>query len=363
MPPPPDRDRGPGGAQSLVDAPGDELREAESRDVGGITDEGAVLPTAATQAGAMRRRFQGLSVGTWLAIGWLAIVLFVTVFAPLLPVGDPNDTVHLKHPCPTVQRFGRTIEQCTINGRGPFAQDGGARGYPLGGDTIGRSMLARLAYGARTSVVVSVGAVMVGFLIGGALGLIAGYFGGRIDTIISGAMNVLLSLPAIILALALVAFLQPPSSETGGKNILPSEVVLIIAIGVVAIPLLGRITRGSTLAWSQREFVLAARAQGAKNFRVMIREVLPNVLPAMFSIALLGIAVAMVAEGALSILGLGVRPPTPSWGNIIGAGRTELEESPHIVLEPSILIFFTVLALNYLGDVVRERFDVREAGI
>ena len=362
MPPPPDP-RGRGGAPSLVDPPGDELREAESHDVGGVTTDGAVLPTTAVESASARGRFEGLSVGAWLAIGWLAIVLFVTLFAPLLPVGNPSETVHLKHPCPKVERFGRKIEQCTINGKGPFAQKGGADGYPLGGDTIGRSMLARLTYGARTSVVGSVGAVAVGFLIGGSLGLIAGYFGGKIDTVISGAMNVLLSVPAIILALALVAFLQPPSSETGGKNLLPSEVVLIIAIGVVAIPLLGRITRGSTLAWSQREFVLAARAQGAKNFRIMIREVLPNVLPAMFSIALLGIAVAMVAEGALSILGLGVRPPTPSWGNIIGAGRTELEESPHIVLEPSMLIFFTVLALNYLGDVVRERFDVREAGI
>jgi peptide/nickel transport system permease protein len=213
-------------------------------------------------------------------------------------------------------------------------------------------------------MVVAIGAVAVGFVIGGMLGLIAGYFGGKIDTLISGAMNVLLSLPAIILALALVAFLQPPSSEAGGGGgALPSELVLIIAIGVVAIPLLGRITRGSTISWAQREFVLAARAQGAKNFRIMFREVLPNVLPAMFSIALLGIAVAIVAEGALSILGLGVRPPTASWGNIIGQGRIHLEDSPHMVLEPSILIFLTVLALNYLGDVVRARFDVREAAI
>jgi peptide/nickel transport system permease protein len=131
----------------------------------------------------------------------------------------------------------------------------------------------------------------------------------------------------------------------------------------VSIPLLGRITRASALSWSQREFVLAARAQGAKSRRIMIREVLPNVLPAMFSIALLGIAVAIVAEGTLAILGVGVKPPTPSWGNIIALERGNLNSSPHMVFEPAILIFLTVLALNFLGDVVREQLDVREAGI
>ena len=159
-------------------------------------------------------------------------------------------------------------------------------------------MLARLVFGARTSMLVAVGAVTLGFIVGGFFGMIAGYFGGKIDTVLTGLFNVFLSVPAIILALALVAFLQQPGGQ-GGKtgSALPPELTLIIAIGIVSIPLLGRITRASALTWSQREFVLAARAQGAKNGRIMIREVLPNVLPAMFSIALLGIAVAIVAEG------------------------------------------------------------------
>jgi peptide/nickel transport system permease protein len=109
--------------------------------------------------------------------------------------------------------------------------------------------------------------------------------------------------------------------------------------------------------------VLAARAQGAKPVRIMLREVLPNVLPAMFSIALLGIAVAIVAEGTLSILGVGVRPPTPSWGNIIGLDRGRLKDSPHIIFLPALMIFFTVLSLNFLGDVVRARLDVRESAV
>ena len=361
--PPPSSPRPPGGAQSLADPPGEALRDAERHDVGGITAEGGIIPIAAVEANAASR-WKGLGLGSWLAIGWLVFVVAMALLAPILPIGDPSETIHLERPCPTVERLNREVEQCTIQGKGPLSSLGTARGHPLGGDNIGRSMGARLVYGARTSLVVAVGAVAVGFVIGGMMGLIAGYFGGRVDTLISGVMNVLLSLPAIILALALVAFLRNPSSEgSGDASTLPSEVILIIAIGVVAIPLLGRITRGSTISWAQREFVLAARAQGAKNMRIMFREVLPNVLPAMLSIALLGIAVAIVAEGALSILGLGVQPPGASWGNLIGQGRGSLEDSPHIVLEPSILIFVTVLSLNYLGDVVRARFDVREAGI
>ena len=211
-------------------------------------------------------------------------------------------------------------------------------------------------------MLVATGAILVGFIVGGSLGLIAGYRGGKVDTLLTGMFNVLLSVPTVILALALVAFLQG-SPDQAAKSGLPAELTLIIAIGVVAIPLVGRISRASTLSWSQREFVLAARAQGAKNGRIMVREVLPNVAPSMLSISLLGIGVAIVAEGALAILGVGVKPPTPSWGNIIALDRTNLFRSPHIIFEPALLIFFTVLALNFLGDVVRTRFDVREGAL
>jgi peptide/nickel transport system permease protein len=227
-------------------------------------------------------------------------------------------------------------------------------------------MPARLALGAFTSMLVATGAIVLGFLIGGFVGIVAGYFGGKVDTVLTGILNVFLSVPAILLALALVAFLQgsadtPEAERTFfAKN---PEITLIVAIGIVAIPLVGRIARASALSWAQRDFVLAAQAQGAKHRRIMIRELLPNVAPAMFSIALLGIAIAIVAEGTLAILGVGVRPPEPSWGNIIAQDRGGLNRFPHVVFEPSILIFLTVLALNFLGDVVRARFDVREGGI
>jgi peptide/nickel transport system permease protein len=332
---------------------------------GDIAGDAGLLTVAAVEAEPKRKK-AGLGVGAWLAIGWMALVIFVAIAAPILPVGNPDDTITLKAPCPQVETvIGQKRPKCDIARQGPLSDEGSARGYLLGGDGNGRSMLARLVFGARTSMLVATGAVAVGLIFGGFFGMVAGYFGGKIDTVITGLFNVFLSVPAIIFALALVAFLQQPGGQ-GGKtgSALPPELTLIIAIGIVSIPLLGRITRASALVWSQREFVLAARAQGAKNGRIMIREVLPNVLPAMFSIALLGIAVAIVAEGTLSILGVGVRPPTPSWGNIIGLDRgLLLGGAPHVVLEPSIVIFLTVLSLNFLGDVIRARFDVREAGI
>jgi peptide/nickel transport system permease protein len=293
---------------------------------------------------------KGLSIGGWLALGWMVFIVGVAVLAQLnvLPIANPQDVV------------------ASCARKGPFAHDGAASGFLLGCDGNGRDMVARLAYGSWSSLVVSFGAVAFGFVIGGFLGLVAGYVGGKVDTFLTGAFNVMLSVPAIVLALALVAFLQGSTkgvSEGGGGFFHDPKVILILAIGIVSVPLLGRITRASALTWSQREFVLAARAQGAKNGRIMIREVLPNVLPAMFSIALLGVAVAIVAEGTLAILGVGVRPPTPSWGNIIALERGNLNSSPHIVFEPMILIFLTVLALNFLGDVIRERLDVRESGI
>jgi len=199
------------------------------------------------------------------------------------------------------------------------------------------------------------------FVLGGILGLLGGYFRGKVDLVVSLILDVFLAIPAVILALALVTILRTQPGTKGGG--LDPEVALILALGFVSIPVLGRITRASTLSWSEREFVLAARAQGAKHRRIIWREVLPNVLPAMLSIALLGIAVAIVAEGTLAILGASVETDTPTWGNMIAIGRTALQRAPHVVFEPALMIFFTVLALNMVGDVVRSRFDVREGGL
>ena len=156
----------------------------------------------------------------------------------------------------------------------------------------------------------------------------------------------------------MAVFANSDESVSNGRKL----TVLIAALAIVTVPILGRITRAAALAWSEREFVKAAEDLGASHGRIMVREVLPNVAPAIMSIALLGVAVAIVAEGSLALLGVGVTE-VPSWGNMIALGRSDLARAPHIVAIPSIAIFCTLLALNYLGDVVRARFDVREAAL
>ena len=308
------------------------------------TAAGVQPPPPATEVEAVpeeegKAKRRPLGFGAWLSILWLGLIILLAVLAPVLPIDDPN------------QSFGEIARQ------GP-----GAEGHILGGDAIGRDMLSRVIHGARASLAVAFAAVASALIVGGVFGLIAGYFRGALDTVLTGLFDIMLAFPALVLALSLVAFLRGDPQAGSGAG-LPTELVLIIALGIVSVPILARITRANTLTWSQREFVLAARAQGAKNSRIIVREVLPNVLPAMFSIALLGVAVAIIAEGGLSLLNVGVELPTPSWGNIIAEGRSQLRRAPHIVFIPAIAIFLTVLALNYLGDTIRNRFDVRESAL
>jgi peptide/nickel transport system permease protein len=280
-----------------------------------------------------------MGVVGWIAVVWIVAVVGSAILAPLLPISAPD------------KKF---IAEA---GNGP------SLGHPFGLDGIGQDMFSRVIYGARASLLVSVASVLFGLIGGGILGLIAGYYRGRIDLILSYVFNTFLAIPQLVLALAIVAVFASDPTVTVGKR----EFWLVISIGLVSIPIIGRITRASTLAWSEREFVLAARSMGAKNRRIIVRDVLPNVLPAMFSIALLGIAVVIVLEGGLSILGVGIPTSTPSWGNLVATGRNELTKiigaAPQVIFAPSIAIFLTVLSLNYLGDVVRARFDVREAAI
>jgi peptide/nickel transport system permease protein len=279
-----------------------------------------------------------LGFGGWFAIIWLALILIGAVFGTLIPGIHGYGTVFLNDASSK-----------------PFTH-----GHLLGVDDVGHDEFSNLILGARTSLEIGLGSVIAGILIGGTLGLIAGYFRGTVDLLISTVFDVLLAVPALILALALTAFLRGDPT----KSHLPGEVVLIIALGTVSTPVLGRITRASTLTWSQREFVLAARAQGAKNARIMVREVLPNVVPAMLSIALLAVGVVIVAEGGLSFLGVGIDPTSkPSWGNLIASSAGVLNTEPWLVFAPIAALFLTVLSLNFLGDIVQARFNVRESAV
>jgi peptide/nickel transport system permease protein len=298
----------------------------------------AATPTMAAAEVSPGRK--GIGLATWLALVWLVIVLVAVFFAPLLPLHDPNESFDgLKEVAP----FQYTD-------------------HILGGDGNGRDMLARVVYGARYSIMIAVLGVTAGFLVGGTLGLISGYFKGRVGNLLVGLFDIMLAIPQLVLALALVAVLKGDPVDDSGFKLSP-VVILIIALGIVSIPIVARIARANTLTWSQREFVMASRAQGAKDWRVLFREVFPNVLPAMISIALLGIGVAIVTEGGLALLGASVEPPTSTWGTIITGGRSSLNEAPFIVMIPSIAILLTVLALNTLGDAIRVHFDVRESAL
>ncbi|MCB0952905.1 MAG: ABC transporter permease [Microthrixaceae bacterium] len=273
-----------------------------------------------------------LGIAAWIAITWLVVMLLLAILAPVLPIPDPTETFP------------------------EIARQGPSSGHLLGGDALGRDLLSRIIWGGRASFAVGFGAVAVGLAVGGLLGLITGFFRGRVDAIVTPLMSLLLAIPQFVLALSLVTVLASADDVSSARRI----GVVIVGLGVVSIPILGRITRANTLAWSEREFVTAAKAMGAKNFRIMFRDVLPNVVPAMLSIALLGVGVAIIAEGGLSVFGVGVQLPTPSWGNIIAEARGQLRQAPHIVLFTSVVLFFTVLSLNFLGDVISQRFEVRE---
>jgi len=313
--------------------PDSPLLEVSTDAAGGVTPDEVELQVAAVEAGPERRRRRRLGIGAWLCIIWLVGITAASLLAPILPLDDPNTI------------FPNLVSATP-----------GTDGHILGGDRSGRDLLAQVIWGGRNSLAIGFGAILIGLVVGGLLGLYAGYYRGRRDALIVLLLNVMLSFPALVLALALVAVLQDRVSPL---------ITLILSLGVISIPILARITRANTLVWSEREFVMAARAQGAKDWRIMIREVLPNVLPSAFSIALLGVAVVIVAEAGLGTLGVGLPATSASWGGIINNGRPDLTSgtTAHIAFIGSAMVFFTVLSLNFLGDVVRTRFDVREAAI
>jgi peptide/nickel transport system permease protein len=279
---------------------------------------------------------KGLGFAGWLATAWLVFLALVVIFADMLPLEDPTLEVGLPMLAP------------------------GEDGFLLGTDVNGRDMVSRVVYGGRNSLIIAGGSILLGFLIGGLLGLVSGYYRTWVGRVLAGLFDILLAIPALVLAMSLVAVLKGDPVEGGGMDPL---LILVITLAIVSIPLIARITRASTLAWGQRDFVTAARAQGATDRRILFREIFPNVLPAMVYIALLGMAIALVAEGSLAILGASLDPPDTTWGIMIVDGKAEMETAPFLMFIPIIAIFLTVLALNFLGDAVRDRFDVRESAL
>jgi len=218
---------------------------------------------------------------------------------------------------------------------------------PLGTDSFGRDILSRVLWGGRVSLLVSTSAVALAIVIGGALGLLAGYIGGAFDRITMAAMDVLLSFPTLVMGLLVVAMLGPTVAN------------LILAITLTAIAPFARIARAPTLAVKERDFVEAGRALGFSSLRIMIIHILPNIVDEILVMASLWLATAIRTEASLSFIGLGVRPPTPTWGGMIREGFENILDSPWLAIFPSLAILVIMLGLNMLGDGLRDATDPR----
>ena len=254
----------------------------------------------------------------------IALLLFVAIAAPLVAPYDPklvDVTTALLPPSPE---------------------------HPLGTDDLGRDVLSRVIWGSRISLSVGLIAVGIGFLVGVSLGLLAGYVGGLLDLVAMRAIDTLLAFPALLLAISITAALGPQIQNA------------MIAIGIVAVPAYTRLTRAQVLSLREREFVLAARTIGATPLRVLLRHLFPNATNALVVQATLGIATAILAEAALSFLGLGAQPPEPSWGQDINYNARYLSNFKWwMSVGPGTAIFLAVFAFNFLGDALRDALDPR----
>jgi peptide/nickel transport system permease protein len=279
----------------------------------------AAAPSAAAQpvTGATRHRW---GVTVWLSVGWLVVLTLAAALADILPLYDPADTrAGIPLSIPTSQNW-------------------------LGTDQLGRDLLSRTIYGARVSLVVGLAAVVLSSLVGGAIGVLAGYLQRKVEAVSLFAADVLMAFPSFLLAASIVAFTDSRGLFT---------VVLVIALLYLGPTI--RIVRATTLSYANREFVTAARSLGATPGRIIRREIVPNVVPTTLSLAIVAIAGAIVAEGGLAYLNLSVAPPTPTWGSMIAAGKPKIDQSLYPVLVPGLALFLTVLALTLIGDAIQKR--------
>lgn len=276
----------------------------------------------------------------WLALIWLALVAVAAVTADGWPVPpfDAMDWEHLTALPGTPTDAGAAL---STGGETPTGV------HWLGTDTMGRDITSRLIFGARISLAVGLLSPAIGFLAGGLLGCLAGFYRGRLEALIVAAMDIVLAFPGLVLLLVVSFYL--------GANLQN----LILILGFLTIPAFGRVARAKTLALSKLEFVQAARLSGAGNLSILVREVLPNVLIPVGVYGLLVAAFMIMAEGALSFLGLGVPAPTPSWGGMIAEGREVLDTAPHVSLIPAGIMFLTVLSFNIIGDGLRSLAERR----
>ena len=260
----------------------------------------------------------------------VVIVVLTAVGAPLISPFDPIE-----------QDLG------DLRLKAPGFRDAGGRVHPLGTDHLGRDLLARVIHGARPALLVGFAAVAISGLIGMAAGLISGYFGGRTDDVLMRLADIQLAFPFILLAIAVIGVLGP------------SLKTIIIVIGVSSWVVYARIVRGAVLTLREREFVQAARARGGGDVRILLRHILPNAFTPWLVVATLDMARVIVIESALSFLGLGVQPPTPTWGGMLADGRVYISTAWWLATFPGLAILVTVLGINLFGDGLRDTLDPR----
>ncbi len=289
---------------------------------------GAAYDALKRQAVGLKRFARSKPMG---AAGLVVVVLIVlaAIFAPVVSPYDPYAS--------------------NLNENGlPVRLEGPGASFPLGTDALGRDVLSRIIYGARISLIVGLGAVALGTLFGALVGLVSGYFVGKVDQVLQRVVDTLMAIPAIVLALAVITMLEP-----GLFNI-------ILVIAIVIAPGTSRVVRGTVLAIKENVYIEAARSIGAGGTRIVFRHILPNVVAPIIVIASIWVGNAIVIEAALSYLGLGTPPPTPTWGGMLALeGRRHLENAPWLALAPGAAISIAVLSVNMLGDALRDVLDPR----
>jgi peptide/nickel transport system permease protein len=271
-----------------------------------------------------------LGVYFWVCATWIGIIIILAIIAKLLPL--PN---------PTFQNYSAP------QNAGP------AWGHLLGTDDLNRDILSRLIYGSRVSLVVGFGGTLIGMVIGGVPAMISAYRRGRIDTFLNTVSYVVLAFPIIVALIVIITF--------WGRDLWK----ITMLIGISASPLIYRVIRASTLSYATRDFVLAAKALGASDRRILAREIFPNILPTVISFGLIAVANIIVLEGTLAFLGLSVAPPTPSWGNMLNEATPLLtggpgQTNPWLVIFPAGAMFTLLISLNVVADKLRAHFDVTE---
>ena len=275
-----------------------------------------------TPTGRTIRRFKRRK-GAVIALVVIAIFVAGAALAPLISPYDPD------------------LQTWTAVRKAPSAL------HWFGTDDVGRDVLSRVIYGARASLLAGVISVAIALLVGVPIGLISGYVGGFVDALFSRITDALLACPFLILAIALAAFLGPSLGNA------------MIAIGITTTPIFMRLTRGQVMAVKVEDYVEAARAVGNPHWRIALRHILPNIMPALLVQATLSVAAAIIAEAALSFLGLGQQPPAPSWGSMLNAAQRFLVTAPWMAIWPGLAIFLTVLSFNLVGDGLRDALDPR----